>query len=300
MKILITGGTGLLGKSLVETCDNRHAILAAYLGDYEMVDSGCVNYAKLDVRNKDGFMRLFKDFKPETVIHAVSVGSPDYAEKNKEQAQSIDLEGAKNILALCEEFESRFVYISSNGVYDGGHPPYSENDIAEPVNYYGRIKLEGEGIAKGANVPFAIVRPILMYGWNHRFERPNIVTIALEKLKNGEPIYAYEDIFCNPVLAQYCASTIWQMVYNDVYDVFNIGGNDTVSIYQLIKTAAEVFGLDLALVRPVREGFFKELVKRPKDTSYDTSKMQKLLGVEPLPVKRGLEMMKAGAGRDYV
>lgn len=294
MKILVTGGTGLLGKSLIETMDAGYEAVATYVGNYEMKNLPQVQYLKLDIRNNEGYKCLFREFRPQVVIHTASIGSPDYAEKNKKETCEINVSGTQNIIANCEYFTANFIFISSNGIYDGNNPPYGEDDVAIPINYYGQIKLEGERISRDIRVPYAIVRPILMYGWNNPFERENIIVSSLKKIKRGEIVYAYEDVFYNPVLAQFCAKAIWKIIESDNYDTFNIGGKDIVNIYQFLKTAASIFDLDSNLVKPVQQGFFKELVKRPKNTSYKTNKIERILGLEPLTVKEGLKIMKAG------
>ena len=293
MRILITGGTGLLGKALIETVDNsNYEIIATCLGDYNLNDTNQVKYKKLDVRDIDGYSSLFKEFKPEVVVHAASVGSPDYAEKNKEETWSIDVVGTQNIINNCERYDSKFIYMSSNGIYDGNKAPYSENDKAEPINYYGKIKLEGERITKSSRILHAIVRPILMYGWNYPFERPNIITLAISKLQKSEKIFVYDDVYTNPIFVQSCAKAIWKVIEENKYDIFNIGGKDRLSIYELVKKAAEIFEYSINLVIPVQQGFFNELTKRPKDTSYNTEKMRKVLGLEPLSIIEGLLLMK--------
>ncbi|MFA5089578.1 MAG: sugar nucleotide-binding protein [Candidatus Omnitrophota bacterium] len=292
MRILITGGTGLLGKTLIEKGDSRYEIMATYLGSYGMKDTARIKYKKLDIRDREGLRGLFGFFKPEAVIHTVSVGSPDFAEKNKEYTREVDVMGTGNILQGCNESGSKLVYISSNGIYAGNKAPYAETDKAEPVNYYGKIKLESEKIVEKSGITHAIVRPILLYGWNHHFERQNIVTIALRKLLRNEIVNVYEDVICNPLLVNCCAEAVWRIIDREIYQVFNIGGQDIVNIYQLVETASEVFGLDSSLVKPVRQGFFKEMVKRPLNTSYLTDKMESVLGVIPLSIREGLEIMR--------
>lgn len=293
MKILITGGTGLLGKAVIENRKSGYPIIATYTGSYEMIDSDCVSYSKLDIRDEKGHNAIFEKFRPEVVIHAVSVGSPDYAERNKETSSSIDLSGTTNIISLCKKFNARLIYISSNAIYDGERAPYAESDSGEPINYYGQLKLRAEEIVRKSKVRFAIIRPILMYGWNNPLERENIVVSALKKLRKGQTVSFYEDVFCNPLLAQFCAEAIWRIIQHNIYDVFNIAGRDTVSIYQFVSMAAEVFGFDPGLVKPVQQGFFKDLARRPKDTSYKTVKMENILKMKPLSIEEGLKIMKA-------
>lgn len=297
MRILITGGTGLLGKALIETADMNYEILATYLGNYDMKNTAQIRYKKLDIRDSTGHGLLFKDFRPTVVIHTAGVGSPDFAEKNKNESREINVGGTQNIIDNCKLFGARFIYISSNGIYDGENAPYSEDMQAEPINYYGTLKLEGEKITKESGVSYAIVRPILMYGWNYQFERPNIVTLAISKLKSGEQISAYDDVYSNPLFAQSCAQAIYKIIEDEKFEVFNIAGKDRVSIYELVKKTSEIFGFDVNSIIPIKQGMLGELVRRPKDTSYNTDKMRQALKLKPCAIAEGLAAMRNS--KDY-
>ena len=292
MRVLITGGTGLLGKSLIETAKKGLEIIATHLGKCTLKDTVCVKYKILDICDTKANAALYKHFRPDVTIHAAGVGSPDYAERHKEEARAINIGGTQNIVGNCGKFRSDLVYISSNGIYDGSAAPYCEDDEARPINYYGQIKLEGENISRKSTVPSSIVRPMLLYGWNHINGRQNIVTYALSRLEKGEEVYVYNDVFANPIFAPACAAAIWKIIKEKRYETFNIAGKETVSIYRLIKYVAETFGFDPNLVIPVQQGFFNELVKRPKDTSFDTAKMCDVLGLNPASVEDGLLLMK--------
>ena len=286
-----------MGKSLIENANNFYEILATYIGNYYVVDGARTRYRKLDIKDREGYVCLFEEFQPEVVIHTAGVGSPDFADKNKIETWEINVVGTQNIVDCCERFNSKFIYISSNGIYDGENAPYTEEDNPLPINYYGQIKLEGEKVAKKAKITCAIVRPILMYGWNNAFERMNIITLALQKLEKNEVFYVYEDVFCNPLFTEQCAEAIWRIIQKEIYGIYNIAGNDILSTYQFVKIAAGIFGLDTTLVKPVQQGFFKDLVKRPRDTSYNIAKMKNILGLEPLSVETGLKIMKSKTKR---
>lgn len=290
--VLITGGTGLLGKALIDAFRRDHHVLASYVGDYSMEDERHLRYVKLDILDFDGYKRLFQDFQPNIVIHTASIGSPDFSENNKEITWRINVSATENIVSLCNIYGARLVFISSNGIYDGEHAPYSEDDQAVPVNYYGKVKLEGEALVLASSAVSAIVRPNLMYGWHNPFERQNIVTLALNKLKNGETFMAYEDVHMTPLYVEECARAIFRIVAGEKYGVFNIAGAERVSVYELIKETARIFGLDDGLVKPVGQGYFDELVPRPRDTSFSTNKMETELMIRPLTVKEGLSIME--------
>ena len=292
MKVIITGGTGLLGKSLIETSTSDVDIMATYIGGYTMEDCPGVTYRKLDIRDYAGHADLFAAFKPDVTIHTAGIGSPDYAEQHRNETWDMNVGGTRNIESLCRQYQSRLVYISSNGIYDGERAPYGEEDMPVPINYYGKLKLKTEEEMLKAGIPVAIVRPILMYGWNHPFERSNIATYALKNLERGSVVHVYDDVFITPLFSVTCAKAIWKIIEVEQFDVFNIAGAERVSIYQMIRKLADVFGLNEDLVHPVQQGFFNELVRRPTDTSFRTDKMQAILGILPLTLQEGFTEMK--------
>lgn len=296
MKILITGGTGLLGKALIETANPDYEIVATSCKGNRSGSIGRIRHAAIDVRDREGYDLLFKEFKPDVVVHTAGIGSPDYAERHKRESWEINIGGTENIIANCERYGSKFIYISSNGIYGGNNAPYGENDETVPINFYGEIKLEGEKMAKNAKVPCAIARPILMYGWNNPFGRPNIVTFALSQLAKDELVFAYDDVYVTPLFSDNCAKALWKIVEEGKYEIFNIGGKDRMSIYELLCKVAKAFNFDAGRIMPVNQGYFNELVKRPKDTSFHTAKMRDVLGIRPLSVDEGLLLMK-GSGR---
>ena len=283
----------MLGKSLIETRNPKVKIVGTYVGKYKMKNHNDIKYQKLDIRDYNAYEQLFQQFRPDVTIHTAGISSPDYAEKHRKETLDMNVGGTRNIYSLCEKINSQLVYISSNGIYDGEKAPYGEEDLPEPVNYYGEVKLKAEEILMKARIPCAIVRPILMYGWNHPFERSNIATYALESMAKGLKIQAYDDVFVTPLFSINCGKAIWRIIRAEKYDVFNIGGAERVSIYQMIKKLANMFEFNDDLVEPVQQGFFNELVRRPKDTSFKTDKMQSVLGIKPLSLSKGMKAMKA-------
>ncbi|MCP4179642.1 MAG: SDR family oxidoreductase [bacterium] len=292
MKILLTGGTGLLGKSIIDNKEDRDEIISIYKGNYFMANSTpAVKHVNIDILDKNKILDIILSFKPEYLVHCASIGSPDFAQKYQQDTWTINVEGTSKIVDICNKTDTKLIYISSNGIYRGDNAPYSEYDKAHPVNFYGKTKLEAEEVAKNAN-EYTIVRPILMYGWNNKCERNNIVTLLLEKLNNNEKIFVYNDVFCNPLYSVQCAQAIWKIIKNGHSGEFNIGGGNRVSIYELIKKVAIIFNKDPDLVNPIQQGYFGKLVKRPVDTSFNTTKMENILNIKPLTLEEGLCLMK--------
>ena len=96
-----------------------------------------------------------------------------------------------------------------------------------------------------------------------------------------------------PLSARNCAEAIWAIVAQGKTDIYHVAGADHITLYEFALKTAAVFGLDASLIDPVPSSFFPEIAPRPRDTSFDTSKMEKELGIKPWSVQEGLLHMKA-------
>lgn len=290
--ILITGGTGLMGKGLEETAPAAYKILSVHQRDYAVEDSR-VQHLVLDIRNQRKVDALFARRRFDAVIHAAGIASVDYVEKHYGESFESNLLGTLNITAACRRLDIPLIYISTNAVFDGTKAPYRESDPFNPVNKYGHIKVECEKLVRETLERFTIVRPILMYGWNHGVCRPNPATWIFEKLLRGETVHLVDDVYENPLYNLQCGQALWEIVKRRIGGVFHFAGGEVVNRYEFALKLAEVFGLDKSLLVPVKSSFFPSIAPRPKDTTFDTRRMEKELSIKPLTVEEGLRSMKA-------
>lgn len=298
---LLTGSTGLLGLSIIRSKPSGINLFA----DYYNFPSGSLpykdkcKYMTFDIRDKGQILDIFRDISCDMVIHAASIGNVDYCESHKDEAWQTNVEGSRNIMEAAKRYGSFVLFMSSNAVFDGEHPPYKETDKPNPIDYYGKTKLQTETDLAVSGVVHATFRLMTMYGWNHPLERQNPVTWALERLIKGKHINIVNDVYNNHLFVEDAARAVWAAALKKKSGIFHIAGNEVVSRYQLIDAAAEAFGLDKGLVVPVPSSFFPSIAPRPKNTSYDITKMKKELGVVPLGVTEGLKSMKANPPREY-
>ena len=290
-RILLTGGTGLFGTAIQRLCIKR---LKVFLFILERFLPACLPFhiRAADVTDLHAMENVFEWAKPDVVIHAAAVGSVDYAEQHKEFTRKVNVGGTEIVTRLCEKWRCRLIYISSNAVFDGTAPFYSEKDETNPINYYGQLKVDAEKVVMQSNVSWAIVRPILMYGWPYPEERGNLVTTWVRQLREEKRINVVDNVFSKPLCSIACAEAVNAVVEKNASGIFHIAGKDHVSLYDFALLTAEVFGLDSSLINPVPDTFFNELVPRPRDTSFDTSKMERELGIIPLSLRDGLRRMR--------
>jgi dTDP-4-dehydrorhamnose reductase len=291
-RILITGGTGLLGQALLNTAPEGIQLYATFLpGKPSPVPMPCP-FFPLDVRNAEEVEGVLRRVQPNLVIHTASIGSVDYAEQHREESWAVNVGGTQTVGQLCLRHKAKLVFISSNAVFDGDHPLYAEGAAVRPINYYGLLKVEGEQWVQASGLEYAIVRPILMYGWNLPVERGNWVTTWIQRLGRGERVKVVNDTKTKPLYAVNCAQAVWAVVEKNKAGIYHVAGADHITLDGLARKVAQVFGLDASLIVPVPSSYFPEIAPRPADTSFDTSKMVEELGILPWSVEAGLTHMR--------
>ena len=292
MATLITGITGLLGTALIEENRSRRKIKGIYLGNYSMLDTEFVDYTICNVANRNRLFNIFQNDEIDCIIHAGGLANTDISEKKPKLAYDSNVLGTKNMIEIAQFKHAKFIYISTNAVFDGNAPPYSEEDEPNPINRYGDIKLESESLVRENLENYLIVRPILMYGLNNPNERKSFFIWVLEELKNKEKINVVNDIFENPILSYQCADIIWKLIDKDAQGIYHAGGKDSLSRYEGANVTAKVFSLDTTLINSVSSEFFSSLAPRPKNTSYTTAKIERELNIKPLSLEEGLSLIK--------
>tara|TARA_R110002020_G_scaffold37239_1_gene112456 strand:+ start:44803 stop:45495 length:693 start_codon:yes stop_codon:yes gene_type:complete len=128
MKILLTGGSGLLG------------------GELQKLNADIVapDSERMDITDKYTCKRWIESEKPDVVLHAAAFTSPPICEKEARTARLINIIGTINLIDLCEENDIKFVYISTDYVFDGSRGLYETKDAINPINKYALTKAAGE------------------------------------------------------------------------------------------------------------------------------------------------------------
>lgn len=288
--VLITGGTGLLGKGMEETAPLETKIVSVHLRDYKVPKCNSIHIT-LDMRDKCSVEQLFQHYHFDSVVHAAGISDVDYVETHYKKGFESNINSTLNIIAACEQRGIHLIYVSTNAVFDGTKPPYFHTDSVNPVNKYGKLKVECERLIQEKLEKWTIVRPILMYGWNHMITRPNTVTWIYEKLCKGEIVELVDDVYENPLYNHQCGNAIWAIIKKQSFGIFHLAGHDTVNRWQFGINIATAFGLNHSLIKRVNSLHFPNIAERPKNTTFSINQMENELGVRALTLIEGLTMM---------
>ncbi len=292
-RILITGGTGLLGYALQQSAPRGIDCCSIYYPERSLPLPLPFPVRAADVSDPAQMKSVFEWARPDVVIHTAAIGSVDYAQCHREETERINVGGTEIVTGLCRTFQASMVYVSSNAVFDGKNPLYAETAPVNPINCYGQLKVDAENIVRQGVVPWVIVRPILMYGWPYPGERDNPVVWWVRSLESGKGLKVVDNVFSKPLSVWSCVEAVWAIVARGASGIYHVAGRDHMTLYQFALLTAEVFNLQPDLIEPVPDSYFPEIAPRPRDTSFDTTKLETELGWKPVGVKEGLLYMKS-------
>ena len=294
MKILITGSNGLLGQKLVSLLyllpevtliatargSNRDEIYEDYI------------YESMDITSEENVLAVFRKHKPDAVIHTAAMTHVDQCELNKEACVDQNITAVNHIIKASKEVGAFLLHVSTDFIFDGKRGPLTEEEVPNPVNYYGWTKWEAEKAVEQSGLKWAIARTVLVYGVVQDMSRSNIVLWVKNSLEQKKEINVVNDQWRTPTLAEDLAMGCWLIVKNNATGIFNISGEEMISPYDLAHKVADVWSLDKSLIKQADSSTFTQPAMRPPKTGFIIDKAKKQLGYKPHTIQEGLELVK--------
>jgi dTDP-4-dehydrorhamnose reductase len=290
MTILITGANGFLGHYLIQQLLlPGYKIIATGKGESRLLQHHeSLNYASLDFTDPFAVHDSFERFQPNVVVHAGAMANVDECENNQWQAFVNNVEGTLNLLSNAEEHGAHFIFISTDFVFDGESGPYDETSPTNPVNFYGKTKLDAEDAVKEYPFDWTIVRTVLIYGKNAS-GGDNILTVVKKKLSLGETYSAVDDIVRTPTYVEDLAKGITAIIERKRRGIYNLSGKDVLTPYQMAFKTAEYLQLDSSLIKKVNVADLHSAAKRPRETVFILDKAKQELNYDPISFEEGLK-----------
>jgi dTDP-4-dehydrorhamnose reductase len=294
MKILITGSNGLLGQKLVSLLYLKPEItlIATARGANRDEIYEDYIYESMDITSEENVLKVFRKHKPDAVIHTAAMTHVDQCELNKEACVDQNITAVKHIVKACKEVGAFLLHVSTDFIFDGTRGPLTEEEIPNPVNYYGWTKWEAEKAVENSGLKWAIARTVLVFGVVQDMSRSNIVLWVKNNLEQKKEINVVNDQWRTPTLAEDLAMGCWLIVKNQAEGIFNISGEEMLSPYELAHKVADVWKLDKGLIKQADSSTFTQPALRPPKTGFIIDKAKKQLGYKPHTLEEGLDLLK--------
>lgn len=234
---------------------------------------------ELDVRDDKRLQQVFRDFKPDIVLHLAAETSLEFCELNSDVAQDTNARATGTIAGLCSAHNATLVYISTAGVFDGRKQSfYTEDDQPHPIMVYGRTKRDGELLATRECHRTFVVRAGWMMGGGRKKEKKFIYKI-LQQVKNGcREIFAVDDLWGTPTYTHDFAMNLFSLLSTHRYGTYHMVCEGAGTRYDVAKEILKVCRRDDIPLTPVTSDFFKEeyFVRRPRSEMMTNANLRKI------------------------
>lgn len=235
-------------------------------------DSPNVQVYTVDVTDRLQLKNAILANLPSTIINLAAYTDVDGCEINKTLAWKVNTTLAENLVRVARVADAHLVQLSTDYVFDGERGPYTENDVPQPINYYGKTKLAAENVVSSSGIDATILRTNVLYG--PRPNRPDFVLRILQNFEKGLPTRAANNLFSNPTYIDDLAEAILHIIQNRKTGLYHVSGADYVSRYDFACAIAETFKLDVAQIESVDAGELQFAAKRPQHAGLVSLKAQ--------------------------
>ncbi|KKP63099.1 MAG: putative dTDP-4-dehydrorhamnose reductase [Candidatus Roizmanbacteria bacterium GW2011_GWC2_34_23] len=235
LKIALTGADGLVGSRIVELLKD----------DFEFIP---LPQKLMDITNKEHVDNALKNLDFNIFFHLAAFTNVPGAETNKELCFKINRDGTKNVYEAVKQKQKKFIYVSTDFVFDGISPPYNEDSLPNPIGVYALSKYEGEKIVNPpAGGQAMIVRIAYPYRTSFELKKDFFRTFKFY-LENNKPLSMITDSLMTPTFIDDIAYGLKYLFNNYKPEIYHLVGSQSISPYDAAMKVAETFNLDKSLI----------------------------------------------------
>ncbi|GAB4109054.1 MAG: dTDP-4-dehydrorhamnose reductase [Thermoflexibacter sp.] len=266
MNILVTGAKGQLGcelKKLHHSSEKYHFIFA----DLE----------KLDITNEEVVRDFFRRNRISHCINCAAYTAVDKAEGEADKAELINAKAVRLLAEQCASQNATLIHISTDYVFDGrSYTPYTEVDMANPINIYGKTKLLGEQMALSKNPKTIVIRT----SWLYSTFGNNFVKTMLRLAEAKPSISVVADQVGTPTYAEDLANTILQLISTSSahFGIYHYSNEGVASWYDFAHAIFQIKKLNTNLI-PIKTEAYPTPANRPAYSILDKSKIKQTFGL---------------------
>ncbi len=298
-KLFVLGIGGLTGSKIVEAGRDDFEMFGSY--NFRDPKLSFVKSDNLDITNTSKIGQILEEIKPDVVINTTGINNVDYCEKHPVEAWKINVLAVEEICKITKKLGIKLVQLSSDSVFDGNKQlPYDEADIPNPINYYGKTKLESENVVL-ENPDNVVVRASVLYGYLLRklaeLESSSKKSInfgqwLINKLITNEKVRIITDEYSSPIIADDFGRSILYIVKHGGSGIFHSAPKLQITRYDFSVKIAKSLDLPFELIEPVSNKGLGRDVNTGFNKCLNSEKLSKNLNYIFLTLDESLDLLK--------
>jgi dTDP-4-dehydrorhamnose reductase len=294
-RVLLIGGSGMLGSNIVVS-NSAFELYPTYLRNRIAHPRA----SQLDISDRDSVLKRVEAIQPEVIVHAGGMTKPTACEREPALAHRVNVGGTAHLVEATRGVGARFIFLSSDIVFDGSAERYDEDSPAHPLSVYGQTKVEGEELVRTGSDDFVIVRTTVMYGWSSRYTE-SMAEWVLRGLRARRELNMYHDQYRQFIFINDLVAAIFELIEMEdpSHETIHVAGPELLSRYEFAKKLAQTFGLPEAGIRSTPFDSVSQATFTPKRLGLDTTKAARILRTPISGIDDGLRAMVALAEEGY-
>ena len=212
----------------------------------------------------------------------------DLCEKEKTSASEINTKATEIIAKECSKLNSFLVYVSTDYVFDGNLGMYKEDDVTNPLGFYGKSKLEGEKVVQNFSTNWCIARTSTPFGLHPT--KKSFPMWVIENLQKQKQIDVLIDQFTSPTYIPNLSRMLIEISERRITGIIHAAGASKISRYQMASMVSDKLNLDGTLLKQISMNKMKWVAQRPKDSSLDVSRASSILNEKPQKIDQSLNL----------
>lgn len=291
MKVVITGGSGFVAGSIVRQIPNGIVAYAISRQDKPNALPKHIHWIKISSNDKKEWEEAMNDIRPDVIIHTSAMADIDECEKYPDLAWEVNVGFTQTLLKSAEEQTCRFIYCSTDTVFDGLKGMYKEEDKPIPLNHYARTKVQAEQDILQSKTSHVVARLSLVMGFPILGVGNSFLARMQKKIEEGKPIPMPEDEYRTPIDVITVGRALIELTQNSFEGIIHLAGNERTSRYNMAKIIAREMNWDESLIQPhvITDSW---RAPRPKDASLCNTLAKSVLKTPFYNISDGIKLVK--------
>lgn len=280
MRILVTGASGLLGGYVLRHLSRTQHAVTAWSGSQSGQRFG-IRLNPVPLTDPELVGQALSAVRPDAIVHVAAAASVATCFQSPESAWRVNVDATRELVRLAKELPARFLFVSTDLVFDGRNGNYRESDEPRPLSIYGQTKLAAEQAVLDYGRA-AVVRVSLLFGPGLGGRR-SFFDEQVAALRERRSCKLFSDEWRTPLAFSTAASALSEIAESNFTGLLHLGGPERMSRLEMGLRLAQFLDIHEPSVEVVTRDSLDAGEPRPRDVSLDSSLWRSQFPQHPWP-----------------